>query len=575
MSSDLLAEFDSFYKAPGTTQPNSTPSSNDLFSLSSPDQGGNTYQQPASTSQWNTAAVQPAGAIWGSFGNAQPVKPQQQQQQNTSQDDIWGSFETITPQQLLPSTTRQNQNAFSATTYNGSRPSGVRRSTLDMFANNMKDPDSPPRTNLKTKEVPPSRPVPIRKSSSGGDILFDAADELSGDPEDDDEFGDFETVTVPKPQAYPPPSESLNELFRATTIEPKTSKRPKELLPTPSMLNAGTLPYPQAPKSPSFKERNPFGDLGLATKQISVVKKEDKPKSASPVTAWPSFEAPKPAPYQDSPAVPDTLDEEWGDFADLPPETPAVPSARPTSGIEADAWAWDSVDKVTETAPSVDTAAPPPSNVPPPSVLLSLYPGLFDLPQSTLFKAVANQPFSLKNRIISDPSTVEFLRAYLLIATVGAHILAGRKLRWKRDTLLSQAMKIGPAAAGGKGGMKLTGVDKSEVTKEDREAADVVRIWKEQLGRLRSAIAVANQSMRESSKHLVIPEISEAMHVKAQDGVLTAPKPCVICGLKREERVSKVDLQIEDSFGEWWIEHWGHRTCRNFWQEHESKLKHR
>ena len=123
--------------------------------------------------------------------------------------------------------------------------------------------------------------------------------------------------------------------------------------------------------------------------------------------------------------------------------------------------------------------------------------------------------------------------------------------------------------------MKLAGVDKSEVTKEDREAAEAVRIWREQLGRLRSAIAVANQSMREDATYLVIPEISEAMHVKAQEGGLTAPKPCVICGLKREERVSKVDLQVEDSFGEWWIEHWGHRACRNFWQEHESKLRHR
>lgn len=136
-------------------------------------------------------------------------------------------------------------------------------------------------------------------------------------------------------------------------------------------------------------------------------------------------------------------------------------------------------------------------------------------------------------------------------------------------------MKIGPAAAGGKGGMKLTGVDKAEITREDREVADLVRIWKEQLGRLRSAIAVANSSLREGSAHLVIPEIHDAMQVKTQDGSLAAPKQCIICGLKREERVNKVDFEVEDSFGEWWVEHWGHRACRNFWQEHESKLRHR
>ncbi|KAJ3502922.1 hypothetical protein NM208_g16619 [Fusarium decemcellulare] len=32
--------------------------------------------------------------------------------------------------------------------------------------------------------------------------------------------------------------------------------------------------------------------------------------------------------------------------------------------------------------------------------------------------------------------------------------------------------------------------------------------------------------------------------------VPTAPKACIICGLKREERVAKVDYEVEDSFGE-------------------------
>ena len=64
------------------------------------------------------------------------------------------------------------------------------------------------------------------------------------------------------------------------------------------------------------------------------------------------------------------------------------------------------------------------------------------------------------------------------------------------------------------------------------------------------------------------------MTVKTE-GTLTAPKACVICGLKREERIPKVDFQVEDSFGEWWVEHWGHRACRNFCHEHESKLKQR
>jgi len=91
---------------------------------------------------------------------------------------------------------------------------------------------------------------------------------------------------------------------------------------------------------PILPERNPFAELGLATKQLSSIKGEDKLKSASPVTAWPTFEpaVPKPDIYRDSPVATAQDEEEWGDFADLPPETPAVANAKAASGIEADAW---------------------------------------------------------------------------------------------------------------------------------------------------------------------------------------------------------------------------------------------
>jgi hypothetical protein len=486
-----------------------------------------------------------------------------------SQDDIWGSFEAP-PSNQTSQASPQIQGRYEvapAANSTHNKPGILRRPTIDLFSKSVYD-DVPPKAVTVSRNVPPPRPAPTRKSSSGGEILFDA-DEI----EDDDDFGDFESVAPPEQQ--PQPSQSLSGLFGATSLEPKSSKRPVDLLSTSTNFNSSALPYPKAPKSPSFQERNPFTELGLSTNQVSMVKRDDNPQTASPVTAWPTFESkPKPEPYQDSPVPNNGLDEEWGEFADLPPEAPSIATAKATSGIGTDAWAWDAADQVTKVAPPI-TTAPPPTNIPPPSVFLALFPPLFDLPQSTLFKEVSTKPFSLKNRIMTDPSTIDFLRAYLLIATVAARIIAGRKLRWKRDNILSQAMKIGPAAAGGKGGMKLTGVDKAETTREDREVADVVRIWKDQLGRLRSAVAVANSSIHEASAHLVIPEIHETMPVKTQDGGLTAPKQCIICGLKREERISKVDFEVEDSFGEWWVEHWGHRACRNFWQEHESKLKHR
>ena len=171
-----------------------------------------------------------------------------------------------------------------------------------------------------------------------------------------------------------------------------------------------------------------------------------------------------------------------------------------------------------------------------------------------------------------------FLRGYLALATVAARIIAGRRLRWHRDKFLSQSMTIS-AATGGKGGMKLAGIDKSQSAREDREAADVVAAWRDIVGRLRTAVAAANAAIAKDAgtlgRPLKVPELAETMRVETVKGAITAPKACVICGLKRDERVAKVDFEVEDSFGEWWVEFWGHRECRNFWVEHEVTLRSR
>jgi hypothetical protein len=587
MSSDLLAEFDSFYRAPQSGAPNKTsaPSTSrptsafeDLSFLGTPNptQSNQSHSQP----QWNIPVSKPVDDIWGNFeamgaGSTQYATA-------TSASDPWGGFQ---PPGSLGGA-RQQGPGSKKTGYEGSlqgrykaetrssNPSIVRRPTIDLFSSNIADlaestpageqngalPSYP--STRTTSQYTNTKILPEDRSN----VLFDAADELNGGADDDD-FGDFETVSSPTPQI------DLLQIGSPIKAE-KPGKRPSELLMTSEGLKTSLFPYPQAPKSPSFKERNPFADLAVATPSISSSKKEDAPKTQSPVTAWPVYEPSIPAagPYQDSPAANNPEEEDWGDFEDLPSETKNTEP--PKKGIEVDAWAWDAVDSQPAPVPAPSAEVPPPTNIPPPSVLLAIFPQLFNLPQSSLFQAVANQPFALKNRILSDLSTIDFLRAYILLATVAARIMAGRKLRWKRDIHLSQAMKIGPAVAHGRGGMKLTGVDKAEATREEREAADLVRIWREQVGRLRSAVAAANSSLHDQSTHLAVPEITETMTVKTE-GALTAPKACVVCGLKREERIPKVDFQVEDSFGEWWVEHWGHRACRNFWQEHEGKLKQR
>jgi len=48
-----------------------------------------------------------------------------------------------------------------------------------------------------------------------------------------------------------------------------------------------------------------------------------------------------------------------------------------------------------------------------------------------------------------------------------------------------------------------------------------------------------------------------------------------VCALKRNERVVKVDFEVEDVFGEWWTEHWGHKACVAFWLGNEGRLRSR
>lgn len=135
-------------------------------------------------------------------------------------------------------------------------------------------------------------------------------------------------------------------------------------------------------------------------------------------------------------------------------------------------------------------------------------------------------------------------------------------------------------SASGAKGLKLAGIDKSQAAREDREALDVVDVWKTHVGKLKSAVAAANSSLAESKDTspealLKVPDIGERMQVTTAKGVLSALRPCVICGIKRDERVTKVDFEVEDSFGEWWVEHWGHRICRNWWKQHEQELRQR
>lgn len=261
-------------------------------------------------------------------------------------------------------------------------------------------------------------------------------------------------------------------------------------------------------------------------------------------------------------------DEAWDDFEDVAPApTQAITSPKLPEPI------------INVTAPAKATTTPslPPTNIPPPAVLLSIFPSLLASAQPALFDTLTKLPHDQKQDLLGHEATQHFLHGYIGLATVLAHVIAGRKQRWKRDQFLAQGMRIGPAAAGGKGGMKLAGVDKSEVAKEDREVLDAIRQWKAIVGKLRSAVVSANS--KASTKLPPVPEISEQMPLKVLkplEGGVVAPHACALCGLKREERVPKVDEGVDDSFGEWWVDGMNmHLLCKNFWDKHSDRMRSR
>ena len=258
-------------------------------------------------------------------------------------------------------------------------------------------------------------------------------------------------------------------------------------------------------------------------------------------------------------------------------ETPINISQDPIAPVKAPVA---SVNATVEPKPGFVAAkstdiGPPPSNIPPPSVLLPLAATLFQSMSNTVKKAAESEHASSDPSEPLDQPRMQQIQTTLSDTRASARVMAGRKLRWKRDNILSQSMKIGPATAR-TSGMKLAGVDKAETRREDQEAAEALRVWKQQVGPLRSTISMVNVHLPGSG--LVIPDMADVMPIRVirpNEGAVTAPKCCFLCGIKRDERVAKVDVDVEDSFGEWWREHWGHVDCVAFWSRHKDSLRQR
>ena len=419
------------------------------------------------------------------------------------------------------------------------------------------------------------RPVP----ENGNEVLFDATAELSGsgqDDDEDDEFGDFQSGSG---------NERHDRAAAPGMVDTTTDERPLldlDLDVLPSSKPERTIPGATAAKG----LEGSLADMTLAAPAFLDEQARRPPGSpARKSDAVPGIWA------SDSFALPDAAgdDDGWGDFmGGVPSSTSPKGSGRresikamatsacqdaPVSLIDINAAA-SSQTSMPSSAQTIETPArpdpsrplsPPPTTIPPPSVLLPLFPSLL--------------------RLRGNGNAGEEIHSLFENLTVAAYILAGRRLRWKRDPFLSQSTKIGPASSSGRaGGMKLTGVDKAESLKEEREVAEVIDGWRREVGTARARVAAAAvvadgnvnvpgdgggvgvglgiSSSSAPTARPRVPDLSPTMLVinihtphkqsdKPSSGFVgpgsraSKERCCALCGLTRHERVKGIDYQDE------------------------------
>lgn len=459
--------------------------------------------------------------------------------------------------------------------------------SLDQPGNNLshttshssREPNQPSQPSVPSKNftsLPPRQQpfdfkaydLPIQNDSH---VLFDAAIETPAS-DDEDEWGEFEG---PESTALQSPSQPKPVMSQPTTSKPQPQPSPQAVGTTNSLdLLSLADPVPASaqskegdqgskqqsiyqPPQPTWDDNDDaFGDWGEFT--------DGYPTPAVP--SKPTAKARKAAELHPSQAWEDNTFEDWGDFTDGPNTTPAPPKPKPTPKL-----------KDNSAEPSTSTPNPPtrnftsttptspsnvrPTNIPPPSVLLDHL--------TTLLPTLQKEAATAKRHTQPSPDLANKIHNTLQTAS---HIIAGRSYRWKRDSILSQSMRIGPARSGGKaGGMKLSSVNKHEDVKEEQDAVDVLGLWRERAALFNSLFTAAGL------RPILVPPVADGgvlkvVAAKPEQGALKADHPCALCALRREERVLRVDEDVQDSFGEWWTEHWGHTGCRVFWEGNKGLL---
>ena len=385
-----------------------------------------------------------------------------------------------------------------------------------------------------------------KQTVDGSDVLFDA--ELNGI---EDDFGDFETAEKPAdtgPDAHaitdvaaismrgPQRAGSLNGDFKLLDTDDRPTHKRQATNTIPShKLNSARLGTTEVHDTPFVEEDDGWGDF----EQNESPEIQDPGNLNIHPTAQPGVTAGE--------INSSSPDDDWEPFVDSLSAATTMPSPilRPRSSVGT------ATSRITTKQTTVSQR---PTNIPPPSSLLQLILAVFQSLCTTNARGAT--------------TSADLASQVLLVYRTASRIVAGRTFRWKRDMILGQNMRIGQA--GKAGGMKLAAVNKSETAKEQRDAEEMVQDWSKRVHGFNSIIAQAGlspQRMRLSS--------SMPLKISKQPSGTHSSRQCALCGLRRTERLSDVDAHVDDLFGEFWLEHWGHKDCCDFWLLYGDMLEQR
>lgn len=411
------------------------------------------------------------------------------------------------------------------------------------------------------------------KDAHGSNVLFDAED-----PQQEDDFGEFEDVisvalapqghstaagsassdTSNTVEGHSPsgPLVNLDLLSLAdeqgetkwTDLNPSHPREWPRIEPGAKLVATGEEDWGEYENVQALAESSPLPGTEPQG-AIKTSQGDQKSLTFDSAQGWGSdFSEPAHSATQ---RENDESADDWDVFEDGTPGTASGVTLSISSSTKAFGQQQSTNAQTARQQPARPSNAERPTNIPPPVMLLQMLCSTFDSIHAT--------------HLTGLESKEKLARRVLMAYRVANRIIAGRTHRWKRDTILAQNMRIG--RAGKSGGMKLATVNKGESVREQREVADMVSLWSSYTHDFQSVIAQAHKS----ANRLKMNTAPTIRVIPGQDRW----KQCALCGLKRSERVTDVDVSTQDLFDEFWFEHWGHRDCSEVWYMYKELLNQR